>query len=382
MPYFTTSVVAWVRAEGLPHVNVLPQQRSELANLQELADSIEGQGGLINPINILVLHSLKEAIAYENFFRKLYGNKKRTFVKESSLGSGVFYLLVAGHRRYASIALTKEGLVPNLSVAFLLPPAGANIKDIALEAALFQAAENIHERPNPIDEASSLAAMRRAISISRGGGRVPINEIARRAGRSADTVANAIKFFEMPNFLQAPATAKKISYGKVLLLGRLYKESHKGKRLIPEDIVKMLLKTTIANNTSEAALKRIIDEYISHAIDVANGYDIFSSQQITAGDVLRSGARNASEHQSYILRAYLSHLQTYLGIVKGDQVLSSSPMASIYRDRDVAAVIMALSGVMEDVAHVLHRRDALNSLQVARVRRSTRKVRRAIVAAE
>ncbi|MEN9852634.1 MAG: hypothetical protein RI996_577, partial [Candidatus Parcubacteria bacterium] len=75
---FFTIVHEIYAREALPVVNILPQQRSSLTHIDELRNSIRSNGGLINPINLLAFATKQEAIAHARFFRKMYGDKKRS----------------------------------------------------------------------------------------------------------------------------------------------------------------------------------------------------------------------------------------------------------------------------------------------------------------
>lgn len=88
-----------------------------------------------------------------------------------------------------------------------------------------QLRENIHVRPPITDEARAIARYR-DYRANRFGRKPTITEIARKLGFSERKVSEALRFNELPDFIQQDVVYKQYGLDTALLLGRYLEAAH------------------------------------------------------------------------------------------------------------------------------------------------------------
>lgn len=360
---------------NLPTINILPQQRSKLTHIEDLAVNIRSNGGLIYPINLIRFETKTEADAYVNFFRRMYGKGKKIVYLPDSDGSYTF--LVAGHRRLAAVGTIPVNEVRKLEVAYIIPPKDAGIEEVSLKAAFFQASENIQTPPDPIDKAYSIVAMRNAMMASRRGKKVTIAEIVKETGQAEGSVADAIRFYGLPHFLRSRAIKKQIPYGKALIIGRLFYSYHKGKRLVGMPEIKFVLESTIAQRTSEGRLIKRVAEIIGLRKDELLGQDLFSGGSSLA-DVVSVETRGASHEHEVLFRTNTAILQRFAVMVRGSPTLLGSDLALIHTKSPLRELVMEHVNALTELTKLLLAFEQLSEVEEARARKVVSLVNRRV----
>ena len=363
-----------VARKAMPPVNILPQQRSKLTHIDELATTIRSNGGLINPINLICFETLQEAEKYARFFRKMYGDRRRAELEKAL--DGKYYFLVAGHRRFAALSKISISDVPYVSIGFLIPPQNSSDK-IPLQAAFFQAAENIQHPPDPIDKAHSIVAMRNAMRAARGGKHVTIAEVVHESGQSEGSVSDALRFFGLPELLRRRAMNGDITFGRALIIGRLFYAKLKGKKLVAKAEIDFVLKSTLAQKTSESDLLARVNEIIKLRRDEALGRDLFSGGT-GLDNIIGVESRSATQKQAALWMSNTGVIRSFIEALKRDPVLLASELASIYTKDPLRALVIKNVELFEELTKMLEANRSLTEIDVARVERATSRIRKAI----
>ena len=360
---------------NLPPINVLPQQRSKLTHIEDLAVNICSNGGLIYPVNLIRFETKTEADAYVKFFRRMYGKGKKIVYLPDSDGSYTF--LVAGHRRWAAVNTIPINEVRKLEVAYIIPPKDADIETVSLKAAFFQASENIQTPPDPIDKAYSIVAMRNAMMASRRGKKVTIAEIVKETGQAEGSVADAIRFYGLPDFLRSRGIKKHLPYGKALIIGRLFYALHKEKHLVGMPEIRFVLESTIAQRTPEDTLTKRVMEIIRLRKDEILGQDLFSGGANLAS-VVSVETRGASHHHEVLFRTSNATLKHFAATVRSRPVLLDSELATIHTKSPLRELVMENVSALEELAKLLHAVGELSHAQEARMQNVVDLVRRMV----
>jgi hypothetical protein len=374
---FFTIVHEIYAREALPVVNILPQQRSSLTHIDELRNSIRSNGGLINPINLLAFATKQEAIAHARFFRKMYGDKKRSPLAQAS--DGKYYFLVAGHRRYSALAKIPSEEVAHVSVGMLIPPEGS--KEVSLQAAFFQARENMQVPPSPLDKAHSIVAMRNAMRAARGGRRVTANEVVSESGQSISSVSDALRYYDLPEYLRRKTANGEISYGRVLIIGRLFFAQHKGKAIVKRGEIEFLLKSTILQKTPEPVLIDRVNEIIRLRRDELLGQDLFS-QGYGLSEIIKVESRSAISNQAKQWMSLNAQISAFISAVHKDSTLLESELGGIFGVDPLKTLVLSNANLLEELTRLLRAKRLLAEIPSARVRKAAGGVRIAVVVAK
>ncbi len=359
----------------MPPVNILPQQRSKLTHIPELATTIRANGGLINPINLICFESQKDAESYARFFRKMYGDRRKVELKADA--DGKYYFLVAGHRRFAAIGQISVLDVPNVSIGLLIPitaPKNISLQEIALKAAFFQAAENIQHPPDPIDKAHSIVAMRNAMRAARGGKKVTVSEVVRESGQSEGAVSDALRFYGLPEAIRRKAVNGKLTYGRALLLARLFYASFKGKKLVSRAELDFMVRSTITQGTSEELLLKRVNEIIRLRREEMMGQDLFSGGT-GLENIISVEARSASQIQAKIWISNVAILRAYIANVRKEPKLLNSELAGMYGKDPLRSLVLGNAELLMELASMLHAHNQITDIDVARVKRAVNAVK-------
>ncbi|MFH0806784.1 MAG: hypothetical protein V1885_03615 [Candidatus Brennerbacteria bacterium] len=225
-------------------INVLPQPRKTFESISELALDIAEKGQL-NPL-IVARFDTQHYGRYLEVINRLWGTsfslKDAHSVREK--GKAVFYVLLAGERRYRSMKLLREKgyealhrtVFGNLPVNVrALPKQGDTIevrlcdRTSPLFALYVQLSENTHMQVPPHEEAHAYSLLFRL--VRQADESYSIAQFARRIGRSPETVRNALRFFELPVGPRSYVERGALPYGIGVELTRLHRIGLKAREL-------------------------------------------------------------------------------------------------------------------------------------------------------
>lgn len=215
-------------------MNVLEQPRKSFSGLSELGLDII-QRGQINPL-VVARFNGRSARRYITAINLIWGTRhKLSDLKASSNNRGVYYVLLAGERRYRSLHLVwQEGCLDcqerygqeKPGSCFRRHRKGSAKVSVSLcvnmapLAALFiQMRENTHVRVPPHEEARAYALLFRLIRQAKP--KFPVSRFAREVTRSADYIRNALRFCELPVSIQQAVDKRQIRFGIAIELARL-----------------------------------------------------------------------------------------------------------------------------------------------------------------
>lgn len=225
-------------------INVLPQPRKTFESIAELALDIAEKGQL-NPL-IVARFSKQECEQYLQVINRLWGTSFHLndvhAVREKK--KRVFYVLLAGERRYRSMKLLREkGYEELYRLMFgkappdirVLPKQGSKVEvrlcdhTSPLFALYVQLSENTHMQVPPHEEAHAYSLLFRL--VRQADENFSVAQFARRVGRSSETVRNALRFFELPVGARSYVERGALSYGIGVELTRLQRIGLKARDL-------------------------------------------------------------------------------------------------------------------------------------------------------
>ena len=371
MSYFERVSESFKLSE-LDDVVILPQQRSRILNVEELCESIRQQKGLINPINIVEFWDRKDAVRYANFFTKLYGKGKKEVSHKLRIAQPPFRFLVAGERRLTALRIIGKKIDFDIACS-ILSPDKSKMKDAAIEAAIFQAAENIHERPNSTDESWTILSLYNAMCLA-AKKKVTFASVADKIGRSRETVSAAVHFHnDCPEFIRKNVIEGKISYGSALLISRLANTEFEGRKLFTDDFVKKFTQATISRSINTKSLKKTVEEYVKNALEQAKGEDFFA-EEFTQALMLEHQGREAAGEHTVATRALIAYLVKYVRSVK-EYGNEKTPLGAVYKDETVFANLLEMASYIEEVSEILYTRNTGDDLSHARIKKASQGIR-------
>lgn len=216
-------------------INVLPQPRKTFESLPTLALDIAEKGQL-NPL-IVARFNKRACSQYLAVINRLWGTTFRLSDVHATRwrGKRVYYVLLAGERRYRSMKLLQEaGYEKVHRMVFGDAPAPAHsarrkrekvevrlCDNISPLPALFlQLSENTHMQVPPYEEAQAYSLLFRL--VRQADRAFSIAQFARRVGRSPETVRHALRFSELPVLIRGYVESGMLPYGIGVELTRLH----------------------------------------------------------------------------------------------------------------------------------------------------------------
>jgi hypothetical protein len=225
------------RGATLPisRVNVLPQPRKTFENVAELALDIASKN-LLNPPTIAHL-SVKNCKNYLRVINTLWGTTFQVsdLVSSSVRGKKIFYILLAGERRFRACRLLwDEGCMGCVRKYRKEKPGTCfrrhfqsnrievrlcfNIQP--LSALYIQLSENTHMRVPPEQEAYAYNQLFKL--VKKANPEFTLSAFAEKVGRSPETIRHALQFCELPSVVREAVEKREIPYGIALELFRIY----------------------------------------------------------------------------------------------------------------------------------------------------------------
>ncbi len=219
----------------LSSIHVLDQPRKTFEAIPDLAENIALRL-LLNPIIVaeLTREGLNDYLSFINDIWKVQ-HSIDAFTAEQTAHGPRYYVLLAGERRYRACSLLWETGCATCQVDGRHHQPGDCFRrhfeqdtvpvslcvNIDPQTALeIQFSENIHMQVPVGEEALAYAEYFRVLRSRTGS--LSKADFARRVGRSASTISNALRFSELPESIQLNVRKKEIPYGIALELTRLY----------------------------------------------------------------------------------------------------------------------------------------------------------------
>jgi len=250
-------------------INVLVQPRRTFDNIIELANNI-AENGILNPPVVIALNDY-ECITYLDNVNyvwkteyKIQNLKKFKWNKKE-----YFFILVAGERRFRSYKiLFEKGCTTcqeeNHSLKYgecYKKHFSRNEVEVRIctgasptEALYLQLSENIHMRVPPEEEAHAYKTV--FLAEKHRDNKFSLTSFARKVGRSVDTIRKALKYCDLPDFIQNEVETGNLKYGLALELSRLKDIG------LDENDLKFWLIRALLNKNNIAHFREIINNYL------------------------------------------------------------------------------------------------------------------------
>lgn len=254
---------------AIPEINVLPQPRRTFEHIEELALDV-AKKKLLNPPTVARL-SRSDCEDFLKVINSLWGasfemSRLRPSREEEQ---EIFYILLAGERRYRSCKHLWENGCAECLEAYGKEQPGAcfnrHFKSGKIEvrlcvnipplAALFlQLSENTHMRVPPHEEAYAYAQLYKLLREAKAD--FTIARFAREVGRSPETIRNAIQFCELPLSIREPVEKGQVPYGIALEISRLHRSN------VDENELKWWVTRAIVEQTTVPKFRESVTKYI------------------------------------------------------------------------------------------------------------------------
>lgn len=305
----------------LPQINVLPQPRRTFDNIRELAGDV-AERGFINP-SVVARFTHTQAQAYLDVINAVWGRELtlRDLHTVREHGRPVFYILIAGERRFRSCmhlwntgcenCLETHGQEePGICFRRHFPDGDIEVRLIldvsALRAVCLQLAENTHRAVPPHEEAEAYALffqMLRAADPS-----ISIAAFARLVGRGPETIRNAIRFCELPDKVHAMVKANTLTYGMAVELWRLQQAG-----LPEQDLLDWAIKPAVGRLRTEEFRNLVTDFLESRSNGQLDLMALMRGGQ--DAEALRQRGRRLVVERRLVPEVWVLH--RYLGAVLG-----------------------------------------------------------------
>lgn len=257
-----------VRILRIADINILPQMRRIFhpEKTEALSKSIE-KNGLINSVLVAQL-SETDARKYLGIVNKV----QRTNVLFSKLTpiNESFLILVGGERRIRATNLLNERYNGQGydSIRATICPSSMSVEDL-LD---LQASENTYDPVSPQEEAVFYSRYYRYLIETKG--HIALVEFARKVGRNVRTISLALRFAELPGYLQEHVFKGVLSYGNACQLGRLYASG------ISEDELKYWFVRSL-HNTNVHIFQQAVSGYLKNKDrNQLDGFFMEDSQEV------------------------------------------------------------------------------------------------------
>jgi len=284
-------------------VNVLPQGRKTFDEdeLHNLSDSI-AEEGLIQP-PLIIRFDPEAAEKYLFVINGLWGTKirlenlKPTIQQSNDTNSPsdpVYYILVAGERRYRSMKILQsvgcsecqetygEGNCYNRHFAehpdMLEARVGENVAPI--QAIYRQASENIHNSLPPHEEADYYHHIFTLVKIARPD--YPLAKFAKKVGRSESKVRDSLRYTNLPPDIKSAVEEGHLAYGMAVEIARM------AELKVGEEDMDFYTKKAMGGNIRVEDFKKTIADYLrNRSSGQASLLDLFSAEQMQSLERLK-----------------------------------------------------------------------------------------------
>jgi len=275
-------------------VNVLPQGRKtfDLEELHNLSDSI-AEEGLIQP-PLIIRFDTKAAEKYLLVINSLWNTHIRltnlkTVAGQDDPEKQVYYILVAGERRYRSMKILQDVGCSECQETYgiggcynrhfedhpdmLEARVGENVAPI--QAIYRQASENIHNSLPPHEEADYYNHIFTLVRIARPD--YPMTRFAKKVGRSESKVREALRYTTLPPQIKSAVEQGHLAYGMAVEIARMTEQK------VGVEDMDFYTKRALAGNIRVDDFKKTIAEYLrNRSSGQVSLLDLFTSVQIEA----------------------------------------------------------------------------------------------------
>ncbi len=280
-------------------VNVLPQGRKTFdpEELHNLSDSI-AEEGLIQP-PLIIQFDPEAAEKYLIVINAIHNSRikladLKPFQSREDFEQQVYYILVAGERRYRSMKMLREdgcsecqeiyGKGECYSRHFSDHPdmleARVGINVAPIQAIYRQASENIHNSLPPHEEADYYNHIFRLVRIAKP--EYPLTKFAKKVGRSESKIRDALRYTGLPPEIKDGVEKGQIPYGMAVEIARL------AELKVGEDDIDFYTKRALGGNLKVEDFKKLIADFLrNRSSGQASLLDLFSAEQMQALERLK-----------------------------------------------------------------------------------------------
>lgn len=258
----------------LDGINVLPQPRKTIEEIETLADNISLLG-LLQPLTIARCDNERSCQLYLDGFNSLWGTetKLEDLTRVTEKEKEVFYILIAGERRLKALRLLqKEDRLNSRYFRGQKVEAIIYVNISPHEAMNVQASENIHMPVPPHEEARFYYDCFRLRKEKDPG--LSMAQFAREVGRSEGKIIGAIRFCELPVKIQRLVEAGNLVYGVAVEISRLQRETN-----ISEDGLFFWAELAMTGNKKLPDLRKDISQEIYRIRSGQGMFEIFTEEQ-------------------------------------------------------------------------------------------------------
>ena len=343
-------------------INVLTQVRKsiEAEALEELVESIDTMGYLINPLSVAVIKE-EDIDEYLNLFNEVHNSShnKDSLVKVKTTKGERYLMLMAGHRRLMAIKkLNKkreEKIKPIAILHFNISPE---------HALKLQIVENTHQRVAPEEEALTLSRAYRLYKMraESKGEKPTLADFSRQIGRNTETIRRALYYVSLPKeILNIKIEGVEVPYGVLVEVGRLFK-AYQDEKLKPDiKVLQDMVYYYFVRNMTVLDFRKFITERIDAIRNTT--HDLFSGFDEPAINHRRIVASEAARG----IYAFIS----YMSIVDGLHKAGAFNGGSEYSTSNIIDVLRRASEGMERSLSVL---DGLGLIHPKKAQDAYRKV--------
>lgn len=274
-------------ALAIPEINVLAQPRKTFEGIEELSLDI-AKKRVLNPPTVARFDrdGCRQYVAAIN---RLWGSAYDVdgLRSKKEAGEDVFYVLLAGERRFRSCSLLWErGCVECIETRGKEKPGncfkrhfgGKKLdvricRDIPPLAALFlQLSENTHV---PVPSHEEAAAYARLFGLIRKADETfPIARFAREVGRSPDTIRKALRYHLLPDIAKEAVERGHVPYGTAIEIARLQEDG-----LTPEQL-EFWIQRSIVERRRVNEFRTLVDAHLAERHSGQRSLlDMFQSEQ-------------------------------------------------------------------------------------------------------
>jgi hypothetical protein len=274
-------------ALAIPEINVLAQPRKTFEGIEELSLDI-AKKRVLNPPTVARFdcEGCRQYVAAVNrLWGTAYDIDKLRSKKEA--GAEVFYVLLAGERRFRSCALLWErGCAECIETLGEEKPGrcfkrhfgGDKLdvricRDIPPLAALFlQLSENTHV---PVPSHEEAAAYARLFGLIRKADEAfPIARFAREVGRSPETIRKALRYHLLPDIAKEAVECGHVPYGTAVEIARLQEDG------LTPDQLEFWIQRSIVERRRVDEFRKLVDAHLAERHSGQQSLlDMFQSEQ-------------------------------------------------------------------------------------------------------
>ncbi len=288
----------------LRSINVLAQPRKTFENLEELSLDI-AKKRVLNPPTVarFDMESCRQYVAAVN---RLWDTSYDVDQLQSRVedGAKVYYVLLAGERRYRSCSLLWErGCALCLETHGPEKPGrcfkrhfGGNALDVRtcrnippLAALFLQLSENTHV---PVPAHEEAAAYARLFALIRKADETfPVARFAREVGRNPETIRKALRYHALPEIAKHAVESGHVAYGVAIEIARLQEDG------LTSEQLEFWINRSVVERRKVEEFRKLVNAHLAERHSGQQSLlDLFQSEQ--ARDAAKAHIRRTIEAKS------------------------------------------------------------------------------------